>query len=89
MKKKFNRNFLEIAQSPEGIGLERALDLLLTEGGLLDMIVRARILLAEERRAATKVVAATEVDARRQARRPLTVAEATTRRCIALALAAK
>ncbi len=54
-KFKFNENFLEVAQSPKGIGLERALDLICLEGGPISMMIEARVLLTKKQRDLSKL----------------------------------
>ena len=54
-KFKFNENFLEVAQSPQGIGLERALDLICLEGGPISMMIEARVLLTKKQRDLSKL----------------------------------
>ena len=78
---KFNQNFLKVAQSPTGIGLKKALDLLLKRG-LPDMVVRAEVLLAKEKRRDGTSVAAEESVLTSRPPQPLTADEIKRRKAV-------
>ena len=57
---KFSDQFLTNAVSPNGVGLQQAIRLLEEGKARPDLIVRARAMLAEQRRAALRAEAARE-----------------------------
>ena len=57
---KFASDFLTVAQGPQGMGLQQALRLLEKHNGRPDLLVRARLLLAEQRKAALRADAAND-----------------------------